>query len=148
MNQAAQCIIALLPSLSVCLRRSLTQPRCGIESVDAGIEKLLPSSTELKPGRGLDGVQELVPHQVLVAELRQLEQVHAGAGGRQPFQVAAPVVDAEGRVKLLCTHSRKLLNTRSSSFDKHIKKWLEWQTQSQRNLSSATLTHTDQKNEM
>lgn len=63
-----------------------------------------PSSAQLEPGRGLDGVQELVPHQVLVAELRQLQQVHAGAGSGQTLQVGSTVVDAEGRVKLLCAN--------------------------------------------
>lgn len=60
------------------------------------------SSAQLEAGRRLDGVQQLVPHQVLVAELGQLEQVHAGAGGGQALQVCAPVVDAEDRVELLC----------------------------------------------
>lgn len=60
------------------------------------------SSAQLEAGRRLDGVQQLVPHQVLVAELGQLEQVHAGAGGGQALQVCAAVVDAEDRVELLC----------------------------------------------
>lgn len=38
---------------------------------------------------------------MLVAELGELEQVHAGAGGGQAIQVSPSVVDAEGRVKLL-----------------------------------------------
>lgn len=59
------------------------------------------SSAQLEAGRRLDGVQQLVPHQVLVAELGQLEQVHAGAGGGQALQVGAAVVDAEDRVELL-----------------------------------------------
>lgn len=67
----------------------------------------LRSSAELEPGGGLNGIQQFVPHQVLVAELRQLEQVHAGAGGGQALQVAAAVVDAEDRVKLLCHPKKK-----------------------------------------
>lgn len=67
-----------------------------------GQGSLSPSSAQLEPGGRLDGVQQLVPHQVLVAELRELEQVHAGAGGGQALQVGAAVVDAEDRVKLLC----------------------------------------------
>lgn len=43
---------------------------------------------------------------MLVAELRQLEQIHAGAGGGQALQVVAAVVDAEDRVKLLCAYVR------------------------------------------
>ena len=62
-----------------------------------------PPSTEFETRRGLDGIKKLVPHQVLVAELGQFEQVHAGAGGGQALQVVAPVVDAEGRVQLLHT---------------------------------------------
>lgn len=72
--------------------------------MDAGTEKPLPSSAQLKPGRGLNGVQQLVPHQVLVAKLWELEQVHAGTGGGQTVQVSAAVVDAEGRVELLCAN--------------------------------------------
>lgn len=41
---------------------------------------------------------------MLVTELRELQQVHAGAGGGQALQVGAPVVDAEGRVQLLSAH--------------------------------------------
>lgn len=58
-------------------------------------------SAQLEAGRRLDSVQQLVPHQVLVAKLGQLEQVHAGAGGGQALQVCAPVVDAENRIELL-----------------------------------------------
>lgn len=65
------------------------------------------SSAQLEPGGRLDGVQQFVPHQVLVAELWQLEQVHAGAGGGQALQVVAAVVDAEDRVKLLLSSSKK-----------------------------------------
>lgn len=65
-----------------------------------------PPSAQLEAGRRLDGVQQLVPHQVLVAELGQLEQVHAGAGGGQALQVGASVVDAEDRVELLCVGGR------------------------------------------
>lgn len=72
--------------------------------MDAETEERSPCSTQLEAGGGLDGVQELVPHQVLVAELGELEQVHAGAGGRQAVQVGASVVNAEGRVKLLFTY--------------------------------------------
>lgn len=74
--------------------------------MDAGTEKPSPFSAQLEPGGGLDGVQQLVPHQVLVAELRELEQVHAGAGGGQTVQVGATVVNAEGWVKLLVAYVR------------------------------------------
>lgn len=70
-----------------------------------GRRSLGAASAQLESSRGLDGVQQLVPHQMLVTELRQLQQVHAGAGGGQALHIAAPVVDAEGRVKLLCTHT-------------------------------------------
>lgn len=66
-----------------------------------GERSLSPSSAQLEPRGGLDSIQQLVPHQLLVAELREFEQVHAGAGGGQALQVSAAVVDAEDRVKLL-----------------------------------------------
>lgn len=74
-------------------------------STDEGTEKTSPSSAQLKPGRRFDGVQQFVPHQVLVAELWELEQVHAGAGGGQTLQVGAAVVDAEDWVKLLWAYT-------------------------------------------
>lgn len=43
-------------------------------------QRSLLSSAQLEPSGGLDGVEQLVPHQVLVAELWELQQVHAGAG--------------------------------------------------------------------
>lgn len=38
---------------------------------------------------------------MLVAELGQLEEVHASAGGGEALQIVPPVMDAEGRVELL-----------------------------------------------
>lgn len=72
-----------------------------------------PSSAQLKPGGWLDGVQQFVPHHVLVAELWELQQVHASAGGGQAVQVGAAVVDAEHRVKLLqiLAWTKRLINT-------------------------------------
>lgn len=72
-----------------------------------GQAHFLRSSAKLKPRGRLNGIQQFVPHQVLVAELWQLEQVHAGAGGRQALQVAAAVVDAEDWVKFLCHPKKK-----------------------------------------
>lgn len=74
------------------------------------------SSAQLEAGRRLDGVQQLVPHQVLVAELGQLEQVHAGAGGGQALQVGAPVVDAEDRVELLRRWRERAVNERQRNW--------------------------------
>lgn len=79
----------------------------------------LRSSAKLEPGGGLNGIQQFVPHQVLVAELRQLEQVHASAGGGQALQVAAAVVDAEDRVKLLC-HPKKTQTKKTFKIKKLI----------------------------
>lgn len=78
---------------------------CGGVSVEPPPPPPRPSA-QLEPGGGLDGVQQLVPHQVLVAELRELEQVHAGAGGGKALQVVAAVVNAEGRVELLCAYGK------------------------------------------
>lgn len=58
-------------------------------------------SAQLEARGALDGVQELAPQQCLILELGELQQVHAGAGGGQPLQVGAPVVDAECGVQLL-----------------------------------------------
>lgn len=66
-----------------------------------------PGSAELEPGARLYGVQQLVPHQVLVAELWELEQVHAGARRRQALQVTSTIVNAEGWIKLLKAQQRR-----------------------------------------
>lgn len=84
---------------------------CGVKSVNTGTEEPLSSSAQLKTSRGLDCVQQLVPHQVLVAELRKLEQVHASAGGGQTVQISAAVVNAEGRVELLRAKNALLIST-------------------------------------
>lgn len=97
-------LLSLLIFFPLSLSQALVSPGrfCGVESMDAGTEKPLLSSAQLEPGGRLDGIQQLVPHQVLIAELWELEQVHAGARGGQAVQVVAPIVDAEGWVKLLC----------------------------------------------
>lgn len=82
----------------------------------------LCSSAELEARGRLDGVQQFVPHQVLVAELWQLEQVHAGAGGGQALQVAAPIVDAEDWVKFL-RHPKKKKKT--FKIKKKTTNWLQ-----------------------
>lgn len=56
-------------------------------------------SAELETSTRQDGITESVSHGVLVWEDWQLEQVHAGAGARQPLP-PAPAGDAEGRVQL------------------------------------------------
>lgn len=63
-------------------------------------------SAQLEARGALDGVQELAPQQRLILELGELQQVHAGAGGGQPLQVGAPVVDAECGVQLLKPQER------------------------------------------
>lgn len=63
-------------------------------------------SAELKARGRLDGVEQLAPHQLLVAELGKLEEVHASAGGGQALQIVPPVMDAEGRVELLKRNQR------------------------------------------
>lgn len=85
------------------------QPPCSFRSF-FGQAHFLCSSAELKPRGRLNGIQQFVPHQVLVTELWQLEQVHAGAGGRQALQVAAAIVDAEDWVKFLCHPKKKTKN--------------------------------------
>lgn len=87
-----------------CSRRVPSAP---FSSVLFGQTHFLCSSAKLKPGGRLNGIQQFVPHQVLVAEFWQLEQVHAGAGGRQALQVAAAIVDAEDWVKFLCHPKNK-----------------------------------------
>lgn len=67
-------------------------------------------SAQLEAGRRLDGVQQLAPHGVLVTELGELEQVHAGAGGGETLKVAAAVVNAEGRVQLLSEGVKALIS--------------------------------------
>lgn len=68
-------------------------------------QRSLLSSAQLEPSGGLDGVEQLVPHQVLVAELWELQQVHAGAGSGETVQVGATVVNAERWVQLLCANA-------------------------------------------
>lgn len=58
-------------------------------------------SAQLEARGALDGVEQLAAQQRLVLEFGQLQQVHAGAGGGQPLQVGAAVVNAEGGVQLL-----------------------------------------------
>lgn len=63
-------------------------------------------SAELEARGRLDGVEQFVPHQLLVAELGQFEEVHAGAGGGQTLQVVPSVMDAEGGIELLRRNHR------------------------------------------
>lgn len=52
-------------------------------------------SAEFEPSTGLDGVEKFCPHGLSVLEGRQLEQVHAGAGGRQTVNLGACAVNTE-----------------------------------------------------
>lgn len=58
-------------------------------------------SAELEARGRLYGIEQLALHQLLVVELGQLEQVHAGAGGGKALQIVPSVMDAEGGVELL-----------------------------------------------
>lgn len=64
------------------------------------------SSAELKASRGFDGIEQLVPHLLLVTELWQLEKVHASASSRETLQVCASIMDAKGWVQLLETRRK------------------------------------------
>lgn len=64
-------------------------------------------SAELEARGRLYGVEQLALHQLLVVELGQLEQVHAGAGGGKALQIVPSVVDAEGGVELLKKNRRR-----------------------------------------
>lgn len=61
----------------------------------------LLSSAQLEASCALNGVEQLATQQRLVVELRELQQVHTGAGCGQPLQVRASIVNAECRVELL-----------------------------------------------
>ena len=58
-------------------------------------------SAQLESCSRLNCIQQFFLQRRLVAELGQLEKVHAGTGRRETIRLGAAVVDAEGRVELL-----------------------------------------------
>ena len=59
------------------------------------------SLAELKARAGLDSVQQFGSESPLISKLRQLQQVHAGAGSRQAVRLLARMVNAERWVQVL-----------------------------------------------
>lgn len=64
-------------------------------------------SAQLKASSTFNSIEKFTSQKSLVTELRELQQVHAGAGCGEPLEVRAPVVNAERRVQLLKDSRRR-----------------------------------------
>lgn len=72
------------------------------------------SSAQLKASSTFNSVEQFTSQKCLVVKLRELQQVHAGAGCGEPLEVGASVVNAERRIQLLKDSRRA-----AHSFNKH-----------------------------
>ena len=65
-------------------------------------------SAQFKPGTRLDRIHQFQSQSVFVLKFRQLQKVHARAGGRQTVQFVSGVMYTECREELLQILNRKV----------------------------------------